>query len=481
MATVNHAKWTKGKKFSPNSLILDPGNFRISSSEDAPLSQADIRERLIEEEGVRELANQIASKGWIPVEDIVVLREGGKHLVVEGNRRVCALQLLKNPKRAPQKHRKAFQGYADKAASLPARVHCVLAPNRAEAEVYIFSKHADDSFSRSWSRIQQSTFIASKLREGQSVEEVIVETGVSRKLITRSMVALDLFAIAGRMDLKPAVKEVLTSSKSFPFTALAERIFGTSEACKLLGVKPTTSGLKGEAGTRDGFLGALEKIFEDVVLGDEAATRLYGTKEKTMERLRAHGYEAKGSGGWDLFAGKTPIKGPIEDEDEQPKPPKPPRPRPRSKKDWLLPPDLELEVGGTKLRLIIEEAQRLDVYEHPAASAILLRTILELALYEAISARSGCEQALAADEGKGLDRFRMKDLLVAVKKATTLNLNLDHQARRGLENLIAHGPLSAENLHLFVHNKHWLASGESVIALREPILPIIRRCLQKPA
>ena len=78
---------------SPLDLVLDVQNPRFVILTDR--EQADIREYLLTYEDVCKLAVSINEYGsLLPGERIVALQEDGHYVVIEGNRRTCALQLL---------------------------------------------------------------------------------------------------------------------------------------------------------------------------------------------------------------------------------------------------------------------------------------------------------------------------------------------------------------------------------------------------
>ena len=86
-------------------LYLDPKNPRHIPIE----NQKEIISYLIENEKVKELAKDIAEKGMTnPLDLVGIITENNKKLVIEGNRRVCALKLLDKPSLAPKKYQKYF-------------------------------------------------------------------------------------------------------------------------------------------------------------------------------------------------------------------------------------------------------------------------------------------------------------------------------------------------------------------------------------
>ena len=88
---INSSLWRKKPSVSINSLSLDPSNYRIPDAGIENLkSERDIIAKLVEIAGIEDLASRIVRQGFFPVEDVIVVEEEGKKVVVEGNRRLCA-------------------------------------------------------------------------------------------------------------------------------------------------------------------------------------------------------------------------------------------------------------------------------------------------------------------------------------------------------------------------------------------------------
>ncbi|WP_052121861.1 ParB N-terminal domain-containing protein [Gallibacterium anatis] len=82
------------KTLSITRLYLDSKNPRHIPIE----NQKEIIAFLIENEKIKPLAKDIAEKGLInPLDLVGITEENKKKIVLEGNRRICALKLLLNP------------------------------------------------------------------------------------------------------------------------------------------------------------------------------------------------------------------------------------------------------------------------------------------------------------------------------------------------------------------------------------------------
>ena len=122
-------------------LHFFPQNPRREPNED----QDAIRKELCEEEGVINLARHLSRHGINPLDlpALIAHPKLPKHfVVVEGNRRLCALQLLRDPERAPTTaSRKVFEKLKAEGVALPTTISAVLFGDADAARVWMSVKH----------------------------------------------------------------------------------------------------------------------------------------------------------------------------------------------------------------------------------------------------------------------------------------------------------------------------------------------------
>ena len=80
-------------------LVLDYRNPRLIHLEETAADE-DIIAQLYRAEDLGELLQSIASNGYLDIEPLIVLAEGDRLVVLEGNRRLAAIRLLREPKLA---------------------------------------------------------------------------------------------------------------------------------------------------------------------------------------------------------------------------------------------------------------------------------------------------------------------------------------------------------------------------------------------
>jgi hypothetical protein len=83
---------------SPEDLLLDAKNPRlVEFAHTSNPTQFELLRTLWQKMAVDELAMSIAANGFFPHEPLFVIEDDGKHIVIEGNRRLAALKLLRDP------------------------------------------------------------------------------------------------------------------------------------------------------------------------------------------------------------------------------------------------------------------------------------------------------------------------------------------------------------------------------------------------
>ena len=84
-------------------LAFDVKNPRLAEFSDSPIqNEMDIIKILWETEDVQELVTSIAASGFFRHEPLIVIEESGKFVVIEGNRRLAAVKVIREPAVARQ-------------------------------------------------------------------------------------------------------------------------------------------------------------------------------------------------------------------------------------------------------------------------------------------------------------------------------------------------------------------------------------------
>ena len=172
---------------SVDQLRLCPENPRLNPDE-THLTLSDIAEDLTFEKSDKKdfykLINSIVEDGFIPADPVVVWKneENNKYYVAEGNRRLVALKLLREPHKAPKAIRSFIRKASDRInlteiEKIPVNV----APTFEEAEWYINQRNSSSSLQRRWTRIQQQRWIVTLYeKHNGDIEKIISITKLSK-------------------------------------------------------------------------------------------------------------------------------------------------------------------------------------------------------------------------------------------------------------------------------------------------------------
>ena len=171
------------RRMKVSELVFDTKNPRLSEYDLGPhSSEAEIIKVLWEVMDVRELVLSIEASGFFSHEPIIVTRENGKNVVIEGNRRLAAVKLLLEPELAedlslsvPQITEKAKQSLR----TLP-----VILDTRENAWRYLGFKHVNGP--AKWSSYAKSRYLADVHKNyGVSLEDIARQIGDTHRTVQR--------------------------------------------------------------------------------------------------------------------------------------------------------------------------------------------------------------------------------------------------------------------------------------------------------
>tara|TARA_R110002050_G_scaffold297339_1_gene458594 strand:+ start:15505 stop:17028 length:1524 start_codon:yes stop_codon:yes gene_type:complete len=222
---------------SVDQLRLWPENPRLNP-EDTHLTLKDFAEDLTYEPADKkdfyELITSISEDGFIPADPVVVWKDedNNKYYVAEGNRRLVALKLLREPQKAPKSIRSFIRKASDKMnlteiEKIPVNV----APSFEDAEWYINQRNSSSSLQRKWSRVQQQRWIVTLYEKHKgNIEKIISITKLSKSELEGFFRILKIKDFVKLDEVKSKLSESefeLANSYRFPITIL-ERFFNFS-------------------------------------------------------------------------------------------------------------------------------------------------------------------------------------------------------------------------------------------------------------
>jgi hypothetical protein len=227
--------WTNAGEFKDVvvdtlAVQLDTLNPRIDVAHDA--SQDALRTALFQTEDILDLASGILENGgMLPGERIIVLKEGRHQVVLEGNRRVCACQVLLDRSRIPTGHKTSVPGLDEDVRKRLLRLQADLAPSREAAEYVITRRHTEPGIKR-WSIVAKQRRIARFLQEGHTLEEAANYYNEELYQLRRVMQGFGLLAEVRRLPTWTAAEKKQLQNPSLvvnPFIRFFQ-LAGTKDA-----------------------------------------------------------------------------------------------------------------------------------------------------------------------------------------------------------------------------------------------------------
>lgn len=376
LMSINYKDW-ETKTVKVGSLFLDPENPRIPPG----LNLAG-EPRLIEEltvhDDVQSLARNIVDNGFFPSEPLVCIKESGKILVVEGNRRLAACKLLANPNLAPSDLIRRFRAMsANFDIDLLQRIPVVIAPTRVATVPLIIARHTATQVAK-WRPAMQAHFYNNLLKHGATLEEVGRRFGLPSADIRHALHSHNLYQMACRLGLPDEAQKVVNDPREFNLTTLG-RVFDTPHAREFFGIKFLDDGRISGSIPQEEFKKGFSKVVSDIALEKKDSRSLdtaanikkylasFSTSEKPDQKK-------KGSFDSETFLAPQTIAKPVP-------PSKPKNATPRGPSVGIIPKKFQCNCSNKKVLDLCEELQCLSPAKFKNSCAFTFRSFLEMSVY----------------------------------------------------------------------------------------------------
>lgn len=420
---------------SVGNLLLDPGNSRIVKQE----SQKATRDAIITEQNKKliVLAKDIIENGLNPCDLPLVFDAGDgnqNYFIIEGNRRLTAIQLMLNPGLAEGTpiHAAFKKLNKDHADSIPKVFECVIVPSKKAGAIWMDRKHAsglEGAGTEPWSAISKARADA--------------ENGFSRPELDAVNFVLT------NPDLDQSLRKVLEGSE-FNITNM-KRLVETKEFQQETGITLQDGKLISNQ-SKD----RIREIFTEIAKVIATSKKPDGAKFTVLDIhskghreafihsiIAKHPKKKKADAPW-VVSGK-PVKATIKtakskskttpSTDEQPN---------------LIPKSFKLELPAGKINDIFVELKHLDVMRCRHAISVLFRVFFEFTLDDYIK-KQGIQ--LPTDKN-GYVSDKLSVRLDFVKKHVKSTKLLSEKEMKPVDVATAnqHSLLSPETLNAYVHS-----------------------------
>lgn len=362
------------------SLFLDHKNTRIPEDRRANDQRALVHE-LLESENVKNLASSISKLGLFPNERLVVMKEGRRFIVLEGNRRVAAIKLLINPELAPTKQLVKFFRKLSSEINLSdiSTLDAVLVPDRISASPIIAALHTRSS-KKKWSTLQQARYYRELVDEGLTSYEIAETIGITLGQVKNYLRAEKLYSLANSLEYPPDTEEKIKDPR-FPLSTL-ERFLESKVGRAFLGVElDEDHGFRGIVHP-ERFQAVLKQIVTDIVtkrsftreINDEDGFKDYISRtDSNIPRTRIRG----------TFLPNELLNG-NSDDTPQIDPPKPASPKPKRQPPLsksIIPIGFSCTTKHARIKAIFKELKSLRVKEQPNSTGVMLRVLIEISIW----------------------------------------------------------------------------------------------------
>jgi ParB-like chromosome segregation protein Spo0J len=369
-------KTWKTKAMSPTSLHLDTKNPRLGReySDRAP---RELIQYLFDHDKAFDVAESIASRGYFPNEPLLAVKEDGRYVIVEGNRRLAALKALREPGLLEGTYERKIERLVRNmgSTSLIDTVPVTIAPSRKDTDRQIAGRHIGTPV-LAWRSENRASFILDKLAEGYDNDELRDVLGFSLSDIQQARQTRAVADMARSLDLPEEVKAKLEGPTAKVFTTL-ERVFDSSVGREYLHVNTDAEhGLKGTTSKKE-FVRGFSKLVTDVALGKQSS-RTLNTNDNIRTYFEGWNDEEKPKKKRSSFVPSDIIT--KQSVSAKPVVKKTTPKKVKSESKTIIPSSLKIRYSDERLKDIGRELKKLQRKSNPNAGAVLLRVFLELSI-----------------------------------------------------------------------------------------------------
>ena len=188
-------------QLSTDKLHFDPQNPRFYRLGSARMSDDEIISEMMESEGVQDLMESIGAKGYFPGEPLLVVKQGDKYIVVEGNRRLAATKLLNAEIGAPPRRERTIEQIRNESQERPVSLPCVVCNDREEVVRYLGFRHVAGI--KEWDSLSKAYYVRKRLDAPSErgsykdkLNDIRKQIGTNTDYLARLMASLELYSLA---------------------------------------------------------------------------------------------------------------------------------------------------------------------------------------------------------------------------------------------------------------------------------------------
>ena len=221
-----------------NDLHLDPENPRLPERL-KNASEKDVLNWMLSDATLVDLMASIAENGFFNGEPILIVEEEGKHVVVEGNRRLASIKLLANPELASESPRtiRAISETAIAKNNIPTEIWVYKCLDRNEVRNYLGFRHV--SGVKQWPLISKARYVYDLFQKKNRFEyevykEIAREIGSKGNNVRKLLIGYQAFQIVRTRNWF-GMGEYL-NEESFDLSLISDVLIGQSVVAEFAGI-----------------------------------------------------------------------------------------------------------------------------------------------------------------------------------------------------------------------------------------------------
>lgn len=423
------------KLISVDKLLLNPENPRY----DPKSNQLNALRALAgdQEEKLFNLAQDIAERGLNPAELPIVtpLDGSGEYLVLEGNRRIAALKLLRSPSLltglglSTTLIEKFNELVTNSSTTSPTSVMCAILSHE-EANHWMQIRHTGEN-------------------KGVGV---VPWNGVQTQRFRGNSPTLQIFDLVKDSDYLD--DETRKKLANFSISNL-ERIVNTPEAREHLGVDIEKGHLRFKV-AEEQAIARMATVVSDIAHKRITVSNI-DTKPQRIDYAKQAGSQPMGK----QLAPKTKLGGGGQKTTPANTTPQSKRKNPTDRKK-LIPSGVKLIISQARINRIYNELQKLVIDQFPNSGAVLFRVFLELSIDE-YADQKGVSLKKARTSGQNFE-MTLREKLTAVADFMQKQKICTKDELRRIRTLVKNRDhvLSIDSLHAYVHSKNFNPSSNEL-------------------
>lgn len=374
------------QQVSLTKIYLDPENPRHETLPDQP----SIIKHLVSKEKVRVLAKNIAEAGGTsPIELIALVRHPKVktgYVVVEGNRRICALKLLQDPDKAgSEKDKRYFAGLAQGMKHAIGKVNAMVFDSRDAAQRWFALRHEgeqDGIGTKAWDADQKTRFsVRTQGKNPNAQALLLLDYARQHQLLSAQDVAELNITTITRYLSNPVMRHALGLADGSTLDILVPDAEFERSLTRFLrdALTPQTSGVSSRT------TAAQRKAYAATLTREGVAASTFGGARRVPRSGGGVPPSDTQTSPPNTPPSPPPTAGPIQPEAQAPIPdaggntnePGTRDNRNPDKRSYVIAPSFRVRIKHKQLKRLFDELKKIDAQNFSFAATYLLRAVIE--------------------------------------------------------------------------------------------------------